>query len=112
MEEDAYAADELVELSEEILIQIAAAGVTVYLSQNNQSESFNDFILRLFTDNSNDFNAGPLYRWAAHMLRDLQDETALRIKPLFWQGDEINDQINRLSKLRNAVMHGFFVLPA
>lgn len=112
MEEDSYAADELVELSEEILVQIAAVGVSVYLSQNNQSESFNDFILRLFTDNANDFNAGPLYRWAAHMLRDLQDEQALRIKPLFWEGEEINDQINRLSKLRNAVMHGFFVLPA
>ena len=47
-EEDAYAADELVELGEEILSQLAAMGIAVYLQQEKQKEVFNDFLISLF----------------------------------------------------------------
>ena len=36
-EDDAYAADELVELGEEILSQLAAMGMAVYLQQAKQT---------------------------------------------------------------------------
>lgn len=38
-----YAADELVELAEEILHQIAAVGFVYYLTSKNQKEVYNDF---------------------------------------------------------------------
>jgi hypothetical protein len=47
-EDDAYAADELVELGEEILSQLAAMGMAVYLQQAKQKEVFNDFLISLF----------------------------------------------------------------
>ena len=49
-EEDAYAADELVELGEEILSQLAAMGIAAYLKQAEQKEVFNDFLNSLFFD--------------------------------------------------------------
>ena len=111
-ENDAYAADELVSLSEEILFQIASFGISIYLSQPKQKQVFNDFILQLFTSKSNSYNAGPLYRWAANMIKDLDDDLSKKVYPLFWRDGVLNNDINRLSKLRNTVMHGFFVLPA
>ena len=111
-EDDAYAADELVSLSEEILIQIAAIGISAYLSQSKQKQVYNDFILQLFTSKSHTYNAGPLYRWAANMIKELDDDTSTKIHPLFWDKTVLNEEINKLSKLRNAVMHGFFILPA
>ena len=39
-EDEAYAADELVSLSEEILLQIAAIGLSAYLSQPKQKQVF------------------------------------------------------------------------
>ena len=47
-EEDAYAADELVELGEEILSHLAAMGIAVYLQQSKQKDVFNDFLISLF----------------------------------------------------------------
>jgi len=111
-EDEAYAADELVSLSEEILLQIAAIGISAYLSQPKQKQVFNDFILQLFTSKSHTYNAGPLYRWAANMVKDLDDDFSINIHSLFWKEGVLNQDINRLSKLRNAVMHGFFILPA
>ena len=52
-EEDSYAADELVELSEEILSQLAAIGFAVYLQQPNQKSVYNDFLINLFTSDGN-----------------------------------------------------------
>ena len=43
-EDPAYVADELIELSEEILLQLSAIGMYVYLDQANQKDVFNDFI--------------------------------------------------------------------
>ena len=43
------------------------------------------------------------------MIKDLKDEKS-RVHHL--NKNQLNEQINNLSELRNAVMHGFFVLPA
>lgn len=114
-EDDAYAADELVELGEEILSQLAAMGIAVYLQQAKQKEVFNDFLISLFLSNGHLYNAGPLYRWSANMLKDADGAEAALLRPFFWQEKEgkevLNEAIHHLASLRNAVMHGFFVLP-
>ena len=113
--DDAYAADELVELGEEILALLAAMGIAVYLQQAKQKEVFNDFLISLFLSNGHAYNAGPLYRWAANMIKDADGAEAALLKPFFWQEkdgkDVLNEDIHHLASLRNAVMHGFFVLP-
>lgn len=116
-EDPAYVADELVELSEEILLQLSAIGMSIYLDQNNQKDVFNDFIIDLFTTKSHSYNAGPLFKWTAHMIKDLKGNEVDLIKPFFWSKGEqnamvLNPDLIRLSNLRNAVMHGFFILPA
>jgi hypothetical protein len=114
-EDAAYAADELVDLGEEILSQLAAMGMTAYLQQAKQKEVFNDFLISLFLSNGHAYNAGPLYRWAANMLKEAEGEHAELLRPFFWEtkdGKEVlNKEIHHLASLRNAVMHGFFVLP-
>ena len=114
-EDDAYAADELVELGEEILSQLAAMGIAVYLQQAKQKEVFNDFLISLFLSNGHAYNAGPLYRWAANMIKEAEGTDAELLKPFFWEvkdGKEVlNTSIHHLASLRNSVMHGFFVLP-
>ena len=118
LEEDpAYVADELVGLSEEILLQLSATGIAIYLEQSNQKDVFNDFIIDLFTTKSHSYNAGPLFKWTAHMIKDLKGDKVSLIKPFFWSEGEQNDPVlnpdlMRLSELRNTVMHGFFILPA
>jgi len=113
--DDAYAADELVELGEEILSQLAAMGIAVYLHQAKQKEVFNDFLISLFLSNGHAYNAGPLYRWAANMLKDADGAEAALLKPFFWEEKDgkqvLNKAIHHMASLRNAVMHGFFVLP-
>ena len=115
-ENDEYAADELVEMGEEILSQLAAMGLAVYLGQAEQKDVFNDFIITLFLSKGQDYNAGPVYRWVANMLKVAKGEDANLLRPYFWQKDEhgkeqINPQIHHFANLRNDVMHGFFVLP-
>jgi len=107
-EEDAYAADELVELGEEILSQLAAIGFAIYLQQPNQKAVYNDFLINLFTAGGNSYNAGPLYKWAVNMIQDSVGDEAKRISPFF---NEFKDEFIHLASLRNEVMHGFFVLP-
>ena len=114
-EHDAFAADEIVELGEEILSQLAAMGIAVYLQQVKQKEVFNDFLISLFLSNGHTYNAGPLYRWAANMLKEAEGKQAELLKSFFWQEKDgkqvLNEEIHHLASLRNAVMHGFFVLP-
>ena len=116
LEEDAaYAADELVELGEEILAQLAALGLSAYLQQSNQRSALNDHIITMFLSARHQ-NSGSVYRWVAHMVKSAEGEQAKLLLPFFWQDDEagnsrLNPEVNHLSELRNAVMHGFFVLP-
>lgn len=112
---DAYAADELVELGEEILAQLAAMAISVYLKQANQKEVYNDFLIGLFTSKSSTYNAGPIYRWAANMLQEVNPSVSEKLYSYFWEKVEAKEilkpAIHDLALLRNAVMHGFFVLP-
>lgn len=115
-EDPAYAADEIVELCEAILLELSAIGLSIYLNQKNQKSVYNDFIFQLFTSKSNSFNAGPIYRWVANMIKGIDSNDFNHIFDLFWLKDKddklvLNDEINDLSLLRNEVMHGFFVLP-
>ncbi|MBL6729846.1 MAG: hypothetical protein ISP74_02955 [Bacteroidia bacterium] len=114
-EDEAYVADELVELSELILLELAALGFAAYLIQPKQKSVYNDFLLQLFTTNSHAYNAGPLFRWAANMIKDINTPETKVLYPLFWEANEntqqLNTQVHHLAHLRNEVMHGFFLLP-
>jgi len=114
-EDEAYVADELVELSEVVLLELAALGFAAYLNQSKQKSVFNDFLLQLFTSKSHAYNAGPLYRWAANMIKNLDTELAAALYPLFWEeadgATQLNSKVHHLALLRNEVMHGFFLLP-
>lgn len=125
-EQEAYAADELVELAEEVLKQIAAIGIANYLYQGNlHKEVYNDYLVQLFTSTNKNHNAGPIYRWAANMVKECPLMMSTPIYGFFWevrQDSMINEvgseqqsvvlsKVNRLGDLRNRVMHGFFVLP-
>ena len=73
------------ELAEEVLNQIAAIGIVHYLKDGRHKEVYNDFLIKLFNSTGQDFNAGPLFRWAANMVRDcpkLVDSAAFQF---FWQ---------------------------
>jgi hypothetical protein len=114
-EDPAYAADELVELAEEILQQIAAVGMVQYLKHTPQKEVYNDFLIQLFNSSGHDYNAGPLYRWAANMIKECGETRNSPRFAFFWEksGDleVLSHKVHRLAELRNSVMHGFFVLP-
>ncbi len=114
-EDPAYAADELVELAEEILQQIAAVGMVQYLKYTPQKEVYNDFLTQLFNSSGHDYNAGPLYRWAANMIKECPEALRSVRFAFFWEesGDKevLCHKVHRLAELRNSVMHGFFVLP-
>ena len=75
-EDESYVADELVELSEVVLLELAALGIAAYLNQPYQKSVYNDFLLQLFTTKSHAYNAGPLYRWAANMIKELDTKEA------------------------------------
>jgi hypothetical protein len=127
-EQEAYAADELVELAEEVLKQIAAVGIAHYLGHGDlHKEVYNDYLVQLFTSSGYDQNSGPIFRWAANMVKDCHVLKQSPLYDFFWEErlDESNgngaiettglklvlSRVNRLGELRNRVMHGFFVLP-
>jgi len=114
-EDEQYAADELVELAEETLANIAGIGFAHYVRSNQQKEVYNDFLIQLFTSSGHDYNAGPLYRWAANMVVDNPELKVQDLLLFFWQNDGdkmvLAEHVHSLAELRNRVMHGFFVLP-
>ncbi len=114
-ESEAYAADELVELAEEVLNQIAAVGFVHYLQNGNHKEVYNDFLAQLFNSSGHDYNAGPLFRWAANMVLECPQMQKSPNCKFFWQVTDntvsLAHRVQQLSELRNSVMHGFFVLP-
>ena len=114
-EDPSYAADELGELAEEILQQIAAVGMLQYLNFAPQKEVYNDFLIQLFNSSGHDYNAGPLYRWAANMVKECSETRNSSRFAFFWEksGDKevLSHKVHQLAELRNSVMHGFFVLP-
>lgn len=114
-EDEQYAADELVELAEEILSSIAAIGFSHYVQSPHQKEVYNDFLIELFTSSGHAYNAGPLFRWVANMIKEDPKLKSNNLHRFFWdlQNDEfvLAEAVHSLAELRNRVMHGFFVLP-
>lgn len=114
-EDEQYAADEIVELAEQTLANIAAIGFAYYLRSKDQKDVYNDFLIQLFTSSGHDYNAGPLYRWAANMIIDNSELKTKNLLRFFWQTEEerlvLAPHVHSLAELRNRVMHGFFVLP-
>ena len=110
-----YAADELVDLAEEILNQIAAIGIFNYLKHASHKEVYNDFVIQLFNSSGHDYNAGPLFRWSANMIKDCPETRSKKYFQFFWEvkngKDILCEKVQQLAELRNMVMHGFFVLP-
>ena len=114
-EYEQYAADELVELAEEILNQVAAVGIFNYLKNVTHKEVYNDFVIQLFNSSGHDYNAGPLFRWSANMIKDCPKTRSEKYFQFFWEvkngKDVLCEKVQQLAELRNMVMHGFFVLP-
>ena len=107
--------DELVDLAEEILNQIAAVGIFNYLKHAHHKEVYNDFVIQLFNSSGHDYNAGPLFRWSANMIKGCPETLKKEYYQFFWEvknGKEVLcEKVQQLAELRNMVMHGFFVLP-
>lgn len=116
-EETAYAADELVDVAEEVLRHLAALAITHYLRESPQKEIYNDFLLELLEEGGHQLNAGPIYRWAANMIKDCPMAQSSRFYSYYWELDtesnapKLASRVNHLSELRNQLMHGFFVFP-
>ena len=109
-----YVADELLLLSEEILSQVSAYGVCLYLKHGGalQTEKNNDYILHELFLYQGHQNAGPIF----YKVRDIVNEIRIEIPEnefnLFDCESDINKALQELAAFRNALMHGFFVLPA
>lgn len=114
-EDEQYAADELVELAEEILSSIAAIGISHYVQSPHQKEVYNDFLIELFTSSGHAHNAGPLFRWSANMIKEDPQLLSNNLHRFFWDLHDnqyvLSEAVHSLVELRNRVMHGFFVLP-
>jgi hypothetical protein len=67
--------------------------------------------LQLFISSGHDYNAGPLFRWAANAIKDIDRLHNSELYSFFWIDGRLNEEAQHLSDLRNRVMHGFFVLP-
>jgi hypothetical protein len=109
-----YVADELLLLSEEILSQISAYGVCLYLVKggNIQSEQNNDYILhKLFLFDGHQ-NAGPVFNETCKIIKGIQSNLSSEEFEIFDSNSSINIELKKLAAFRNALMHGFFVLPA
>jgi hypothetical protein len=116
-----YAADELLLLSEEILSQVSAYGVCLYLQHGGelQTEKNNDYILHDLFLHEGHQNAGPIFYCIRGIIQELSPENSKndhvlseKQNELFNIESEINKKLQELASFRNALMHGFFKLPA
>ena len=113
-EEIEYVADELLLLSEEILSQVSAYGVCLYLQIGGslQTERNNDYILHELFLYKGHQNSGPIFYRVRDIVNDIKSELSAKQTELFDKASYINKQLQELAKFRNALMHGFFKLPA
>ena len=109
-----YLADELLLLSEEILSQVSAYGVLLYLQHggNLQTEKNNDYILHDLFLHEGHQNAGPVFYRVRKIVQELSAVLSDKQNELFSSESEINKKLQDLASFRNALMHGFFKLPA
>ena len=103
-----YAADELLLLSEEILFQVSAYGVCLYLQHGDtlQTEKNNNYILHeLFLHNGHQ-NAGPVFNRICGIVNDIKKNLKAPEKDLF--NDKLNNEsalnkeLKKLADFRNA----------
>ena len=117
-EQPEYVADELLLLSEEILSQVAAYGVCLYLQKGGalQTEKNNDYILHDLFLHEGHQNAGPVFYRICGVINDIKENLSASDIELF--NHELNKEsvvykdLKKLADFRNALMHGFFKLPA
>ena len=109
-----YAADELLLLSEEILSQVSAYGVCLYLQHGGelQTEKNNDYILHDLFLHEGHQNAGPVFYRVRNIVQELSAVLSDKQNELFNSESKINKKLQALATFRNALMHGFFKLPA
>ena len=109
-----YAADELLLLSEEILSQVSAYGVCLYLQHGGelQTEKNNDYLLHDLFLHEGHQNAGPVFYRVHNIVQELSVVLSDKQNELFNSESEINKKLQELASFRNALMHGFFKLPA
>lgn len=109
-----YLADELLLLSEEILSQVSAYGVCLYLQHggNLQTEKNNDYILHDLFLHEGHQNAGPVFYRVCKIVQELSAVLSDKQNELFNSESKINKKLQNLATFRNALMHGFFKLPA
>lgn len=108
-----YAADELLLLSEEILSQVSAYGVCLYLKYGGelQTEKNNDYILHDLFLHEGHQNAGPIFYRVRNIVQELSLVLSDKQNELFNIESEINKKLQELASFRNSLMHGFFKLP-
>lgn len=116
-EKPEFRADELIVLGEEILNNVAALGVALYIEKAGeiQLDQYNDYILNNLFLNKGHQNAGPIFKKVCFMLQKMEKGISSELDAfldLFQFGNQWNTVLNDLSKFRNSLMHGFFVLPA
>ena len=109
-----YVADELLLLSEEILSQVSAYGVCLYLQKGGvlQTEKNNDYILHELFLNNGHQNAGPVFFSIRALVQELSAVLSDKQNELFNSESDINKKLQELAAFRNALMHGFFKLPS
>lgn len=109
-----YAADELLLLSEEILSQVSAYGVCLYFQNGGvlQTEKNNDLILHELFLHRGHQNAGPIFYKVRDIVNEIRTEIPENEFKLFDVESNINKRLQELAAFRNALMHGFFKLPA
>ena len=109
-----YLADELLLLSEEILSQVSAYGVYLYLKYGGdlQTEKNNDYILHELFLNEGHQNAGSVFYHVRGLVQELSTVLSDKQNDLFKNESEINKNLQELASFRNSLMHGFFKLPS
>ena len=108
-----YAAVELSELSEEILNQVSALGICLYLKKTDydHKERYNDYILHNIFLSEEHKNAGPIFKTVCNAITEITEASENQFKEIFDLKSDFNISLANLSKFRNALFHGFFVLP-
>lgn len=108
-----YAAVELSELSEEILNQVSALGICLYLKKTdyNHTERYDDYILHNLFLSEVHKNAGPIFKTVCDAIMDVTEASENHFDEIFDSKSDLNIALASLSVFRNALFHGFFVLP-
>ncbi len=109
-----FRADELLALSNEILAQVAAYGVWMYIRKGAycQNREGNEFILHNIFLNDRHENPGKIFRSVCKLVAGIRDAVDVDLLVPFVDGSELNRDLVGLCDFRNRLLHGFFIQPA